>query len=181
MASRLLNFALYQTGWFCCVLGAAQDRPWLGAASATALLLVHVALVRQRGREVRLLLAAGLIGGAVDSVQSCFGLLDFQGGRTIGCLAPAWITVMWMQFATLFRFGLAFLSGRYVLAAVLGGLGGPLAFWTGERLGAVEFANPAWHSLVVLAAVWAVAFPILLWLAGARRTTMRAVAYRGFS
>lgn len=181
MASRLLNFALYQTGWFCCVLGAAQGRPWLGAGAASALLLVHVALVRQRGREIGLLLAAGLLGGAVDSLQSCFGALDFQGDRAFGCLAPAWIVVMWMQFATLLRFGLAFLSGRYLLAAGLGGLGGPVAFWTGQRLGAVEFANPAWPSLLVLALVWAVAFPFLLWLSGAQRAPVGRLAYRGFS
>jgi hypothetical protein len=32
-------------------------------------------------------------------------------------------------------------------------------------LGAVEFSAPAWHGLVVLAVVWAVALPLLLRLA----------------
>ena len=26
--SHLLNYALYQAGWFACVLGAASHRPW---------------------------------------------------------------------------------------------------------------------------------------------------------
>jgi hypothetical protein len=179
--SKLFNLALYQTGWFCCVLGAARDRPWLGAAAATVLILVHVALVRQAKREIGLLLAACLIGGVVDSLQSCFGLLRFESGYVVGCIAPPWILVMWMQFATLFRFGLAFLSGRYLLGAVLGALGGPFAFWVGERLGAVDFGAPAWRSLLVLGAVWAVATPTLLRLAGAARGAALQIGYRGLS
>lgn len=181
MASKLLNLALYQTGWFCCVLGAARDHPWPGAVAATALLLVHVALVTQTRREIGLLVAAALIGGVVDSLQSCFGLLRFQSGHVIGCIAPPWILVMWMQFATLFRFGLAFLSGRYLLGAVLGALGGPFAFWVGERLGAVDFGAPSWRSLLVLGAVWAVATPTLLRLAGAGREATLQIGYRGLS
>ena len=67
----------------------------------------------------------------------------------VACLAPPWIVVMWMQFATLFRFSLSFLSGRYLLSIVLGALGGPFAFWIGERLGAVTFVAPEWRSMLV--------------------------------
>jgi hypothetical protein len=168
MPSRILNLALYQTGWFCCVLGAAGGHPWWGAAAALVLLAGHLALVKRTRSEIALVLAAALIGGAVDSLQSCLGLLRFQSGHVLGCIAPPWIVVMWMQFATLLRFSLSFLSGRYLLGAVLGALGGPLAFWTGERLGAVEFGEPAWRSLLVLAIVWATVFPLLLRIAGGR-------------
>ena len=74
MSSRLLNFAFYQTGWFCCVLGAANGNPVEGALVATALLLLHLALVTQPRREILLVLAAAVIGGVVDSLQSCLGL-----------------------------------------------------------------------------------------------------------
>jgi hypothetical protein len=181
MASRILNVALYQTGWFCCVLGAARGHPWLGAGAATILLLAHLALVTDRQREIRLVLAAALIGGAVDSLQSCLGLLHFRSGYVIGCIAPVWILLMWMQFATMLRFSLAFLAGRYVLAAVLGALGGPLAFWAGQRLGGVTFGIPAWRSLAVLAVVWAVVFPVLLRLAAGRDKTAVPGRYRWLS
>ena len=36
-ATKLVNVLLYQTGWFCCVLGAAWDYPVTGALSALAL------------------------------------------------------------------------------------------------------------------------------------------------
>lgn len=163
--SKLVNFVLYQIGWFCCVLGPAFGQPWLGAVGGGGLVLAHVALVPRPLAELRLLLAAGLLGGVVDSLQTCAGLLEFRSGQVAACLAPPWIVVLWMQFATLFRFSLSFLLRRYVLGSVLAGVGGPLAFWMGARLGAVEFPPPAGRSLIVLGLVWASAMPFLTWLA----------------
>jgi hypothetical protein len=45
---RLLNFVLYQVGWFACVLGAAYSRPYLGSAIALLLVFVHVGLATDR-------------------------------------------------------------------------------------------------------------------------------------
>jgi hypothetical protein len=136
--------------------------------------------VKQRRSEVALLLVAGLIGMVADSLQSCLGLLRFSSGYVIGCIAPPWIAVMWVQFATLFRFSLSFLSGRYLLSVVLGALGGPFAFWIGERLGAVTFVAPEWRGMLVLGAIWAMVLPVLLRLAGSKRKPLPSSAYRGF-
>lgn len=177
--AQLVNFGLYQVGWFCCVLGAASGHPWLGTAAGAAMLLGHVALVPRPLEELRLLLAAGLLGGLVDSLQSCAGLLDFRSGHVVACLAPPWIVVIWMQFPTLFRFSLSFLLGRYVLGSMLAAVGGPLAFWVGARLGAVEFSSPVGRSLIVLGLVWAGALPLLLWLAARWTATGSPGVYRG--
>jgi hypothetical protein len=176
---KLVNYALYQAGWFCCVLGAANERPWMGTAVGIALILVHVARVPRPLEELKLLLAAGLVGGVLDSLQSWAGLLVVRSGHVAESLAPPWIVVMWMQFATLFRFGLSFLLGRYVLGAVLAALGGPLAFWVGSRLGAVQFPPPASRSLIVLGLVWAGALPLLLWLTARWTETDPSGRHRG--
>lgn len=181
MASRLINFALYQTGWFCCVLGAAKGHPWFGAAAALILLIVHLALVKEFRREIVLVLSAALIGGAIDSLQSYFGLLHFRSGYLVSFIAPPWIIVMWMQFATLLRFCLTYLYGRYLVGAALGAVGGPLSFWTGGRLGAVDFGEPAWRSLVVLALVWAAVFPVMLRIAQGGGEVDSPQGYRSFS
>ncbi len=180
MVDKLVNAALYQAGWFCCVLGAANDRPWLGSIAAAALIFVHLAWVPRPLGELKLLLAAGLLGGLADSLQSSLGLLVFRSGHLSDYLAPPWIVLMWIQFATLFRFGLAFLRERYVLGAVLGALGGPFAFWAGARLGAVEFPVTAIRSLIVLGVVWASAVPILLWLASRWTCSDSLGRYRRF-
>ena len=161
--ATLINLGLYQVGWLACVLGAAGGRVWAGAGLALVLVAVHMALVRDRGREAQLLLAAAALGLSLDSLQLNLGLFRYPSGTPIAGLAPPWIVVLWLQFATLLHFGLRWLAGRYRLAAVLGFVGGPLSFWGGERLGAIQFSSPL--AYLVLACVWALAMPALVWLA----------------
>lgn len=163
--SSVVNYALYQIGWLACVMGAARSQPEVGTLSAISLLLVHLSLASEVKRELRLIAAFGLFGAALDTLHSCLGVLQFVSGHWMGCVAPLWIIVMWMQFATLFRYCLRWVLRRYMLGALLGALGGPLAFWAGERLGAISFMPHTWVSLAVLAINWAIALPFLMWLA----------------
>ncbi len=170
----VINLALYQVGWFACVLGAATGLAWQGAAVGLALAAVHLLLVPDRRRELSLMLAAAAIGLAVDSLQLRLGVFRYPSGAWLLGLAPAWILVLWLQFATLFHFALSWLGGRYRLAAVLGFLGGPLSFASGARLGAIEFTSP-W-SYLALGCVWAIVLPLLVALAD--RLAPRRRGYR---
>lgn len=157
-----VNLALYQVGWFASVLSAGAGRPWTGAALALVLVLVHLALVRDRKNELQLVLAAGVLGLAIDSLQLNAGVFSYPGGTPIADLPPPWIVALWLQFATLLHFGLRWLSRRYLLASALGFIGGPLSFLAGERAGAIEFASLTAYG--ALACVWALAMPALVWL-----------------
>lgn len=170
----LINLALYQVGWFACVLGAARGHAWAGAGLALALVAVHLYLVRDRKREAKLLLAAAGLGLALDSLQLNLGVFRYPSGTPLAGLAPPWIVVLWLQFATMLHFGLRWLSRRYLLAAVLGLIGGPLSFWAGARMGAIEFASPL--AYLVLGCFWALAMPALIWLGD--RFEPRAEGYR---
>ena len=165
----LLNYALYQIGWIAAVVGAGQGHPWLGMGVALTLLVGHLVLARRRRAELRLVVAAGLMGLAIDSTQAAAGLLSFPSGVVVSWLCPPWIVVMWMQFASTFRFSLRWLVGRPLRALIFGAVGGPLAYVIGERLGAVELGSPRVVSLLVLSLAWTVAVPSLMWLAGRDR------------
>ncbi|WP_259304770.1 DUF2878 domain-containing protein [Thermomonas sp. S9] len=61
---------------------------------------------------------------------------------------------------------LGYLRRHLPLAALLGAIGGPLAYWGAARgWGAAHFSDPAWHGLLALGAGWALAMPLLAWLA----------------
>ena len=161
-AARLLNLSLYQAGWFACVLGGARDRPWLGAAAGLALVLVHLALVERRAEEAKFVALVALAGTAIDSAQQGAGTMTLPSGHYAVWLCPAWLTVLWAQFATLPCHSLAWLAGRPIVSALLGAAGGPLAFLAGERLGGVTFPLGRAVGYGVLALVWACAFPLLM-------------------
>lgn len=165
MRHTLVNITLYQAGWFALVLGAARGWPWAGVIVASVLLTIHLVLARERVPELLVVAAVGFVGTVVDSAQAFAGVFVFESGYWSYQVVPFWLTVMWMQFATLFHFALRWLSGRYLLAAVLGAAGGPAAYWTGERLGGVIFPMGTRHSVLILAAVWFVILPLCIILA----------------
>ena len=162
--SLLINFGLYQIGWFAIAVGAANDRPWLGMGLGLAAIGVHLLLAHGWLRHLSLVLAAGVLGLAFDSLQLWVGVFRFPSGVIVQWLAPPWDVVLWMQFATILPFCLRWLSRRYLLGSVLGFIGGPLAFYAGERLGAISFLSPRLLHFAVLGVVWALAFPLLIWL-----------------
>jgi hypothetical protein len=168
-ASRLptlfLNTALFQAGWFAVVLGAARGRPWSGMAAALGLSAIHVLAAQERRHELLLGLTAGALGFTVDTLLQAAGVLAFDTGRVVPWLAPPWLIALWVQFASLLRFSLRWLDRRPVLAGFLGLVGGPAAFLSGERLGAVSFPAGTPVALGALALVWAAVTPLLLALA----------------
>jgi hypothetical protein len=154
--TRLANYALYQTGWFACVLGAAWNRQWAGFLIAATLVGVHLALSCDQLREVRLLLLASVVGLAVEIAQIASGTYRFTSGTIVDALPPPWLVIMWAQFATTFRFTLRPVIATPFRAALFGGAAGPIAFLAGEHLGAVTLLSPRVHGLLRLSVVWAI-------------------------
>ena len=164
LTTKLLNITFYQVGWFCCVLGAAWDRPLLGALSALLLAGIHLFLSRSRKTEGLRMLGACLIGITMDSIQQELGVFTFKTDPDWPLWLPLWIFVIWAQFATLFRYALHWLSGRYLLVAILGMFGGPLAYAGGIKLGAAVMGDNPLFSIASLATFWALVTPTLFWL-----------------
>jgi hypothetical protein len=178
MRNRLLNYILYQAGWLVMVLAAAKGHPWPGAGVGLFLVLVHVILARERKPEIVTILLVGVLGTLVDTIQAFFGVFVFESGYWTFWVIPFWITVMWLQFATLLHYLLTWLSGRYLLAIVLGAAGGPAVYLAGELLGAVIFPFGMGYSLKVLAVVWAVVLPTVVWIAHRNRPSTGIGKYR---
>ena len=159
----LLNFTMFYLGWFACVVGAARGQLWLGPAAVAALLLVHLSLAPSRLQEAKLILAAGLFGFAIDTLQASVGLYAFTSTSVAPWLCPPWMVALWMIFATTLNASITWLAGRPVLAALLGALCGPASYVAGARLGAIELQANTLASLTGIAIAWACAMPTLLW------------------
>ena len=177
--SNLINIGLFQAGWFICVLGAAHGFPWAAAAVGLLPVLIHLGLVRDRWRQGSLLAFALLLGMVVDGFHLHTGVLIFTGGSLHGALPPAWILMLWIQFAMTLHGSLAWLIGRPVLGAILGGVGGALAYWAGVRLGAAAFGADLSRCLLQIGLTWVLATPILLIAARMTRSTADQSLYRG--
>jgi hypothetical protein len=165
----LINYTLYQIGWFACVLGGAWHRPWTGCLMAMILVGVHLALTVERSLEVRLVVLATAVGAVVEMIQIAAGTYRFTSGMVTDALPPPWLLAMWAQFATTFRFSLRSVITRPVPAMLFGVAGGPIAFLAGERLGAVTLLPPLVYGLLRLSVSWAIA--LVVFSAVVRRVT----------
>jgi hypothetical protein len=157
---RLLvpNLLLFQAGWFAAVLGAAHGMAWLGPPVIAVILAFHLYRASERAREAGLVLAALLVGLAFESLLALTGWVAYPGPESF--LAPLWMIALWANFAATLNVALRSLRTRAWLLAALGGIGGPLAYWGGANLGAMQWLETA-PVLIYLALGWAVVTPIL--------------------
>ena len=162
---HLLNYALYQAGWFACVLGAASHRPWTGFAIALILIGVHLAISDERVFDLWLVGLATVVGTLVEMLQIAAGTYRFTSGTVFDALPPPWLLAMWAQFATTLRYSLRPVMARPTRAALFGAAGGPVAFLAGERLGAVTLLPPITLGVLRLAISWAIALAVFSVLA----------------
>lgn len=159
-----VNFFLFQAGWLACVLGAARGLPWQGALVALLIAAFIVFRSKKPRDELALVAAAVVAGFAFDSALALTGWVDFEGAVPVPLLAPVWMVALWALFATTLNVSLRWLREWPALGALFGAVGGPVAYYAGERLGALQFADPI-PGLVAVAAGWALATPLLFALA----------------
>jgi len=176
--SGVVNFAAYQAVWFAVVASAAHRRPELGMAAAGLFVAMQMALSRRRALDVRLMAAAVFLGVIVDGTLGVSGWLRYASAAPALPVhgAPLWILTLWASFALTLTRSLAWLMRRPWLGALLGALGGPLAYASAARgFAAVDLVPPASRAVAGLALGWGVAMPVLAYVAR-RDTPERAVA-----
>jgi hypothetical protein len=165
MLNHAANFLAFQVGWWACVLGAAHRAPWLGPLVVLVLLAVHLRPDPAPKTASRIVLSVGLLGFVIDSTLGYAGILRFQDSVIATWLCPLWLMAIWMIFATTLRHSLGWLAGRYAMAALLGAVFGPISYYAGQSLGAVRLGGNVSVALGVLAALWALLMPGLVWWA----------------
>ena len=164
LTRKAVNVVLFQAAWFSAVLGTAHGRPWLGPLAMIPTLAIHLALQDDRRGEVKLLLAAGLLGLVFDTAFVAGGVFTPLQHLFPRPFSPPWMICLWLNFAATLNVSMAWLRGRYLLAALFGAIGGPMAYYSGAKLGATE-ALPTTTGMLLLAIGWGIMTPLLVWLA----------------
>lgn len=160
-----LNLLGYQLVWFAAVFGAARGRAWAGPAAALVFGAVHLLTSPRRGDDAWLALLAVVLGIALDGSLSGLGMLHYAA--TSPPWPPLWLLAIWAAFGLTVNHSMALAQRHLGVTAVLGAVGGPLAYRAAAHFGAVAIAEPVWQGLTALALAWGLALPLLA--AAARR------------
>lgn len=156
----------YQTIWFSAVIGASHGLIWPGLLLLALYAGWQLACSTSRATDLKLMLAALVLGCLLDGGLIHFGLASYATVGPLFAPAPLWILALWAAFALTFTQSLKSLQSRLWIALALGVVGGPMAYLGAARgWQVVSIANPAWHGLLWLALGWGIATPLLAWLA----------------
>lgn len=155
---NLVNFVLFQAGWFLCVVYPGS----LTALAALGLIIAHLILVSQRpARELQFIVLGTLVGSLIDSLWFHLDIMSSHTGTALW--APLWLVGLWGMFMTTLAHSLSWTGTRRWLPFVLAPVAGPFAYWSASRLGAVALPDLT-LSLPALAVGWMVSFPLMMYL-----------------
>ncbi len=160
----VINFILYQIGWFACVIGAAKQMPWLGVLVVLLIVIWHLIQANEPERELALLLIVLVIGGTFDQIMLNHQLISYESHGWMANIVPVWILALWAEFVTILNVSLRWMRGRWLIAVLFGAIGGPLAYMGAAKLGAVTL-NIMPNSYIALSIGWAILTPLILRLA----------------
>ena len=155
------------------MLSGAAGVNWPAVLMTVVFVLVHFRFYNWRISDARLIAAGLLVGLILDTAYSAAGLMAYNA-QSWPPVAPWWILCLWVNFMLTLNHSLSWLLERYWLAALFAGIGSPLSYFAGQKLGALTWQQP--EMLVLTAAVsWAIAIPFLLALASHWRKQEQAV------
>lgn len=173
MSGAIANAVVFQVGWWIAVLGTGWAYHWIGPLLVACLVCVNVSSSADRRATARIVIVVGLFGTLLDSALSFAGLLLFVENPFAPWLCPPWLIALWCLLATTLNGSLRWLAGRDRLAALVGGIFGPLSYYAAQQLGTLRLGPNEPLSLLLLSILWAVVLPLLLrWALGRRSTSL---------
>jgi hypothetical protein len=180
MWKKIINLVLFQFVWFSCIIGAAKGYPNTGPVIFACVAVIHFSIISDnRKRDLLTVALVTAIGLVADTLTALSGALSFGAYTVLGPVAPPFMLTLWANFALLLNCSLTWLRKRYLVSAVLGAIGGPLAYYSGARFGAIHLHATAWYALAIIALEWAFVTPLILCiLRHPERTSSPASAFR---
>ena len=162
-----INFVGFEACWFGLVLTTPDGHLWLAISAGAAWFFVHLFLSPQPAREGALILIGAAIGTAWDAASLTSGLIAHDHSHAFTLVFLARFLVLWILFGTTIRIFFAWFRDRLPIAAAVGALGGPAAYWFGIRMGMLSLPSGPFPALLVVALQYALLLP--LWVCAFRR------------
>jgi len=152
LGKQWLQLIAFNIFWLICVLGQNQ---WLMIQVGVLLLFFY--LFSKNIIDVTRIVIF-IPGIFIDLVLIKLGVFIFSE-------FPIWLVSLWIGFAYCLEHGFAWLNKlKMTYIALLGGIAGPLSYYAGLKLNAVEFGFNTSMTLMILAIIWAMLLPLLVFL-----------------
>lgn len=160
---NIINFIMFQTIWFVTAWGMTNNLEYIGIISIIISALVHMKISKQKVNTFVFYLSALIIGIVTDTIFLKTNCIYIPDHHNI-ILKKLCLAGLWINFATTFEYSLNWIQKRYLLAMSLAFFGGPLAYYSGSKIGAIEIYDPAILSYIKIGVLWCVAMALLMFI-----------------
>lgn len=164
MKHIFFNIILFKIGWASVVFGAAYQLAWAGSLVVAAIAVIHLATAVLPVRELILITIAASLGFVWESLLVSQHILIYADHAASSIIAPYWIVVMWVLFATTLNVSMRWLKRNLYMAISFGAFGSVLSFLAGKHIGAVSFPDTT-VALLIISLGWAIIVPVIVKIA----------------
>jgi hypothetical protein len=159
---KLINFIQFQAVWFLCIFGAAHHFELVAILTSAGIIACAIFTSEHRTHDYVIGLLAAIIGISLDSLLISQNLITFTTAYWTSA-SPLWMTPIWIALALTLQSSMSWLSGRYLLAGILGAISGPFAYWAGVRMGAGVVSDLT-TTMICLSVIWLIITPVLFYI-----------------
>lgn len=151
---KILNFALFQAGWFAAAL-MMDGAVWL----MLAMVLLHFAISPSKLADARLLLILLPIGLTIEALMISLGFVSFNSAFVL----PIWMILLWCLLILSFNHSLKwFRDIPLALQVILSGAAGLASYVAGQKFAALSIGEPSLYFGAAIALVWAIQLPVMM-------------------
>lgn len=164
MFKTILIIVGFQIVWFACAFGAAKEMNFLPLIAGVVFVLGVMLSTDDKKSLIQLILKGTLLGFVVDTVLLQHHFIQFKSlnPAPFNLYQPWWMMILWIAFTSSFSASFKWLEHQYLLAAVLGGVFGPIAYYSGSQLGAIDPISQ--QGLILVGLFWLISMPLMVWL-----------------
>ncbi len=133
----------FQAVWFACAWGISHHYPLLPLIVGMVYLNTYITKQTHKKIAYLFLLKVLAMGFFLDSLLGLLGLISFQSPypEPLKFLQPWWLSILWLSFGASAKASFSWLKNKPKLMLVLGGVFGPLAYYSGLQLGSFYFVE----------------------------------------
>lgn len=147
MIKTIANAAIFQVGWFLSVVYGNV----IAALVFTVAIVVYSVFYLKARSEIVLIASIIGLGYAGDTLLGSLGILVYPSGLVF---PPFWMVTLWLLFAMTLPWSLRWIVERRFWFVLFSTIGGPLSYFIGVNLSAVQFGSESAFVLGLVVFLW---------------------------
>lgn len=164
LVNRVFSTIFFYFAWTLCLYEASISHTYYSLLLIIGFISYYFYFSSNRKADLLLVMIVLTLGPLSDILYVQLGVLNYHSQLQDSFFFPPWwVFSLWALFAVNIHL-FAWLVNRWFLAVLFGAIGGPLSYLSAIRIGSASILMPLPIVLLLIAFLWALFFPALIWI-----------------